>query len=865
MKNNTKKINDTMKRFLLYMLGAITLFASGCKETDGLWTDVNDLKDRIALLENEVGPINSAISDLHKLMQASTVVVGYHLTEKGYRLELSDGSSVEIIIGEMIPALVPILGIDAENYWIYSVDNGESWERMTDAKGEPVSADYDTSDGISPQLRVDAQGYWEVSLDGGTSWEQLLVEGQAVNAVGGNTTVSYSSFFDTLVYDQKSGTIQIGLRNGDKLTLVVEDNFSLEVVDALGARFALGETKCFAIKSRGVQGAFIEAPDGWQVVLEEQQLLVTAPEHNSSEREVEIRILITSEQNYLKVVKLTFVQLTSELDAEACNAWNAFKLQSEDNHLLDFSYAGYHHGEEAPAEATAWGYTLYNVVDYGADPTGQHSSREALITLLTELKLTGKNKNGNNQANANARAIIYFPEGTFILHSNADNKRNESADYKNQTYFDELGNNQSEEIFIRGGNFILRGAGRDKTTLVMQDPNLPSNSAQMWSSPVMINIKHNSAPSKLTDVVADAAEGGFSVEVASTEGLSKGDWVLLKLQNNDPALVAQELGPHHEVDFAQMTDIQTIKINDYHQIRSISGSTVTFYEPLMHAVESKWGWEIHKYPHYENVGVEDLSFRGHSKEGFAHHGSWEDDGAYKPLNMMRLTDSWLRRVDFHDVSEANTFASCANCSAYDILIDGNRGHSAVRSQASSRIFIGKVTDRSSGTTVTPPAQSETQIEDAGQYHASGVSETSLGAVLWNNTWGEDAMFESHSRQPRATLIDNCNGGFTQWRFGGDEASVPNHLEHLTIWNFEAKAVKHDMGAEWSWWDTANYWWKTLPPIIVGFHGASCTFNQDPSQLEYEESNGQAVWPESLYEAQLRERLGYVPAWLNALK
>lgn len=847
------------------MLGAITLFGSGCQETDGLWTDVNDLKDRIALLESEVGKVNESISDLHKLMQASTVVVGYHETETGYRLELSDGTSVEIILGEVIPALIPIIGIDAENYWIYSLDNGETWSRMTDAKGEEVSADFDSTEGATPQLRVDAEGYWQISWDEGQSWEYLLINAEKVNAAMGDTSVSYSSFFDTLVYNEKDQTIKIGLRNGDSLTLCVEDNFSMQVIDADGARFALGETKCFSVESRGVQGAFIEAPEGWQVVLEENQLLVTAPERNSVEREEKIRILITSEEHYLKVVSLTFIQLTVALDADACEAWNNFVLRNEENHLLDFSYAGYRHGEEAPAEASAWGYTVYNVVDYGADPTGQSSSREALIALLTKLKLTGKSATGSNMANANARAIIYFPEGTYILHTNADNTLNQSSDYKNQTYFDALGNNQSEEIFIRGGNFILRGAGREKTTLVMQDPNLPSNASQMWSSPVMINIKHNSAPSKLTDVVADSPEGGFSVEVASTDDLTVGDWVLLKLQNNDPGLVAQELGPHHKVDFAQMTDIQTIKVNDYHQIRSISGNTVTFYEPLMHTVESKWGWEIHKYPHYENVGVEDLSFKGYSKENFAHHGSWEDDGAYKPLNMMRLTNSWLRRVDFHDVSEANSFASCANCSAYDITIDGRRGHSAIRSQASSRIFIGKVIDRSSGKAVTPPAQATSDVADAGQYHASGVSETSLGAVLWQNTWGEDAMFESHSRQPRATLVDNCHGGFVQWRFGGDEASVPNHLEHLTIWNFEAKAVKHDMGAEWSWWNESDRWWKTLPPIVVGFHGAAISFNQDPSQLEYEESNGAAVWPESLYEAQLRERLGYVPAWLNALK
>lgn len=42
-------------------------------------------------------------------------------------------------------------------------------------------------------------------------------------------------------------------------------------------------------------------------------------------------------------------------------------------------------------------------------------------------------------------------------------------------------------------------------------------------------------------------------------------------------------------------------------------------------------------------------------------------------------------------------------------------------------------------------------------------------------------------------------------------------------------------------------------------------SQEEGQLTYEESTGVKVTPESLYEAQLQNRLGYVPAWLKALK
>ena len=103
-----------------------------------------------------------------------------------------------------------------------------------------------------------------------------------------------------------------------------------------------------------------------------------------------------------------------------------------------------------------------------------------------------------------------------------------------------------------------------------------------------------------------------------------------------------------------------------------------------------------------NIGIEDITFEGNAKESFVHHAGWEDDGAYKPVDMIRLVNSWIRRVRFTSVSEACSIVSCANVSAYDIEFTGNRGHAAVRSQASSRVFIGATTDRTSGYADMPP-------------------------------------------------------------------------------------------------------------------------------------------------------------------
>ena len=90
--------------------------------------------------------------------------------------------------------------------------------------------------------------------------------------------------------------------------------------------------------------------------------------------------------------------------------------------------------------------------------------------------------------------------------------------------------------------------------------------------------------------------------------------------------------------------------------------------------------------------------------------------------------------------------------------------------------------------------------------------------------------------------------------------MPNHLADLTIWNFDNTTA---YSGTWKWWDQSSYWWKFLPPTIVGFHGQSVTF--DETQTKRIESNGTPVQPESLYEAQLERRLGAVPGWLTALK
>lgn len=570
--------------------------------------------------------------------------------------------------------------------------------------------------------------------------------------------------------------------------------------------------------------------------------------------------------------------ITLELPADdMAEAWRRFIMKTDDNVLLDYSYAGYNYGESAPADGFAWGYTVKNIKDYLAPGV---SDRQAFINILAEAGILATKdiagEDGYKNRTKEANLVIYFPEGTYVLHNDDDNTKDSS---KQQDAIDKKGNNVSTAIKISASNFIIKGDGAGKTIIKMETPNLPTDVNDTGSSPEMINIGHTNSPDqtnlKESMVSEDAAKGAYSVFVSDASWIKAGDWVQLRTRSDNATFVSEELGPivpKTTLEGGSWSITESVangggvKITEFHKVKSVSTNKVTFYEPIMHEVKKDYNWVLKQYKYLYNVGIEGITFVGDALDKYSHHGDysgdkqhlgWQYDGAYKPLVLSRVVNSWVRDVNFTSVSEALSINESANSSAYNITIDGTRGHSAVRAQHSTRVFIGKVNDISTG-------------KDAdgnpcnGQFHGCGVSKPSIGCVIWNSTWGSDACFESHATQPRATLFDNCSGGLVYYRAGGAEKENPNHLAGLTIWNLDVTGTDKHASA-FSWWSNTDIWWKIYPPIVVGTHGENVTFADPTVQMTYEESTGAKVTPNSLYEAQLEKRLGYVPGWLKALK
>ena len=113
--------------------------------------------------------------------------------------------------------------------------------------------------------------------------------------------------------------------------------------------------------------------------------------------------------------------------------------------------------------------------------------------------------------------------------------------------------------------------------------------------------------------------------------------------------------------------------------------------------------------------------------------------------------------------------------------------------------------------------------------------------------------DCHGSQPRWTLNDNYFG-ISHHSSSGANPNQPNHLDGYTRWNNTSDST--DL---WTVWTGVYY--SHTGAIFVGWKQAS---DRKPRNA-YVENFGTHVWPESLYVGQLKQRLGYEPAWIEAIK
>lgn len=465
--------------------------------------------------------------------------------------------------------------------------------------------------------------------------------------------------------------------------------------------------------------------------------------------------------------------------------------------LADFSFAGYHAGEVAIPNVD---WQVFDVTDFGAVADDGKSDKRAVMRAIAA-------------AEANGSGIVFFPKGRFRL--------NETTDDSNQA------------IVIGGSNIVLRGsgAGEDGTDLYMDQYMDPVDPKKMWTCPYLIQFKGRGEEKQGAKLVKSARRETHIVEVDDASSFQAGDWVVLSMSDNSPETIAAVMAPYKADPTWKKLINEGYGVEEFHLIERIDGNAIRFKEPIHENVVVSQDWALSKIDPLQEVGVEHMTLSGNWQDAFVHHESAIHDGGWSMLSLSRCVNSWIRDCRFVDLNRPVVIKACSATTAQDILLQGNKGHNAISVINTSHSMVRRVNDT------------------AGHHHAVGVAGKSVGNVFHRCAYREDTCYESHASQPRWTLFDNIEGGWMYGRWGGAVQSQPNHLEGLVFWNYK-NIGKGEPGAFHFMRPDSEYG-RIIMPYVIGFHGNPQEWVE--AEIELLESNGSAVYPASIYEAQFEHR------------
>ena len=277
---------------------------TSCVDTEALESKLTDLEGKAEALEQRAAEINSNAISAYKMIKEGQLVMAVNAHENGtvYSLDLSDGSTIDIYLTENDEGITPIVGVDEDGNWIYSVDGGSTFMKM-EATGNTEPAT------VPPQIRVNDDSVWEFSTDGGITWTEVTdADG---NKVPANTGGFSDSFFESVKYDETNGKLVLGLATGEEVEITVSQALSMTVEGyeegmAISAGTSLELDVTF---SEDVTDAVVMAyPDGWRIqITEEGKFIITPSVSEEGEHIVEIWLQSAEPEKYIRKYRFSFV------------------------------------------------------------------------------------------------------------------------------------------------------------------------------------------------------------------------------------------------------------------------------------------------------------------------------------------------------------------------------------------------------------------------------------------------------------------------------------------------------------------------------------------------------------------------------
>ena len=318
-----------MKRFFTILAAAlVSISLASCEYDDSkLWSEIENVKERVETLEEAVVKANEEIVALQSIvnaLQKSVYVTKVENNANGYTITFSDGTTATIANGKdgVNGTNAPLISVkqdsDGNYYWTMDgewllVDgervraNGKDGEN-----GENGDNGTNGKDAIAPQVRInDSTKEWEISVDGGLTWSStgVVAEGKdgAAGSNGSNGVAGDSLFKEVDI--SNPDYVVITLADGTEFRLARYDESApmfviTEAPEVIEVEY--GKSIELAVTAKNIADYVINTPEGWRAFYAEGVLSITAPakELCHYDKEGVVAITVVSAEGKSAIVKI---------------------------------------------------------------------------------------------------------------------------------------------------------------------------------------------------------------------------------------------------------------------------------------------------------------------------------------------------------------------------------------------------------------------------------------------------------------------------------------------------------------------------------------------------------------------------------
>lgn len=525
------------------------------------------------------------------------------------------------------------------------------------------------------------------------------------------------------------------------------------------------------------------------------------------------------------------------------NVLNDFLKNGDKSILPDFSYAGYHYGEDNIPDVES---RIFDITAFGAIANDGLDDTKAIQAAV-------------DAAGQNGDGVVLFPEGRF--HVNMDTSK-------------------TDIIRINHSNIVMRGAGsgKDGTIIYSGSETTQAEDNSPWLSPFVFHtglalqstdhffdINQEAVYSKLS---SDAKKGEYQLHLNRTDGLNKGDIIIVAMRNTkdesdllnhlmeplaqeyDPFMKTYlEAGKERQASFQYFLEVDQV----------MSDSKIKLKQALRRDLLTQYDAFVVKIPMLKEIGIENFRFECAYKGGYKHHLTREHDYGWGAICLQRVAHGWIRNIHTTNYVQNTHLINSRNVTIADITMTGFDGHYGAKMYHSSDNLVQDI-----------------KVE-AKYTHGPGLEGACFGNVYRNIQLAHPSPVDFHGIggkafcPPMYNLYEDVTN-LTRMAGGGAPQNIPHAGEYNVLWGLEMSAGNHDGWNElfhsWVWRDPKRFKNEMhkdchklyLRTIVVGVHHPEKELsieNRTDDRWDewiYVEGLNKNMHLPSLYQTQLNHRL-----------